>query len=308
MRSAAKSSNDEKPPLAPPRDREQGLALLAVLWIIASGSLLVASFNMNVRSGLSFVRSEVQLSQTDALLDAGLEIAATRLIDQEPSRRWKPDGLWRTVTFAGTQIRIRVQDPNGLVDLNKADETLLLDFFKGFGVNANEAKLITDRIVVARGQTPGATEDITDEEGASTKRAAAAARFMDVGQLRQIEGMSIDLFRRVSPFMTVFSSDGSVNPLTAPKEVYGILAKRLSADARTRREEFQAGQKNPNTSTAKDDEEQAPDDFGPAFTITIEAPGAGKGNTTGKTFVIATGLDPGLPYRVLSVRPSATQR
>lgn len=308
MRTVAPNSNDEKPALAPPRDREQGLALLAVLWIIASATLLVASFNMNVRSGLSFVRSEVQLSQTDALLDAGLEIAATRLIDQEPSRRWKPDGLWRTLTFAGAPIRIRVQDPNGLVDLNKADEALLLEFFKGFGVNANEAKLITDRIIVARGQTPGATEDLTDDEGAGAKRAAAAARFMDVGQLRQIEGMSIDLFRRVSPFMTVFGSDGSVNPLTAPNEVYGILSKRLSADARTRREEFQASQKNPNPSADKDDEEQRTDDFGPAFTITVEGPSTGRNNATGKTFVIATGLDPGLPYRILSVRPAATQR
>lgn len=301
----APGQNELGTPETAHREDESGLALLAVLWIIASGTLLVAAFNMNVRSGLSFVRSEVQLSQADALIDAGLEIAATRIVDQEPSRRWLPDGIWRTVTFAGTSIRIRIQDPNGLLDLNKADEKLLLDFFKTFAANANEAKMITDRIVVARGETPGAKHADTDAD--TTKRNAPSSHFVDVGQLRQIEGMSIALFRRVAPFMTVFNVDGIVNPLTSPDEVYNILSKDLGADAQIRREAFKAGRKLKNPDNT-DGGERAPNEFGPAFAVTVEVlGGTGKGSTVGKTFVIAIGLDATLPYRLVSARPASAQ-
>jgi general secretion pathway protein K len=287
---------------------EQGLALLAVLWIIASATLLVASFNVNVRSGLSFIRSEVKLSQSENLLDAGLEIAVTRLIDEEASRQWHPDGQWRTIAFAGSSLRIRIQDPNGLVDLNKADEKLLLEFFKRFGANANQAKLITDRIIIARGQKPGADADKSGDADRAAKPALSSP-FMDVGQLRQIEGMSIDLFRRVAPFMTVFSFDGSINPLTAPAEVFAVSG--AGRDERARREAFQsgqAGQAGRSVSSKSDGAEIKADDFGPAYAITIEAATVDNNYNASKTFVIATGLDQSLPYRLLSVRPVPDQR
>jgi len=289
-------------PDRPQRLHEQGLALIAVLWFIASGTLLVAAFNVNVRSGLAFVRSEVQLSQTDSLLDAGLEIAATRLIDGEPARRWYPDGLWHTVAFSGSSLRIRIQDPNGLVDLNKADEKTLLAFFKRFAANANEAKLISDRIVVARGEIPGKAADANDEDPGSEKKRARKSTFMDVGQLRQIEGMSMDLFRRVGPLMTVFSFDGSINPLTAPEEIFAASPSARNADARARRDAFRAGRR--GKSDPDKGEGAEADDFGPGYTITVEAQTADNRYSSNKTYVIAIGLDQALPYRILSIRPS----
>jgi general secretion pathway protein K len=287
------------------RPREQGLALLAVLWIIASGALLVASFNVNVRSGLSFVRSEVQLSQTESLLDAGLEIAAARLIDEEPTRQWRPDGHWRTISFAGSTLRIRIEDPNGLIDLNKADEKLLLEFFKRYAANAGEAKLITERIIVARGQTPGADAS-TEEDPGSPRQTALATPFVDVGQLRQIEGMSMDLFRKVAPSMTVFSYDGSVNPLTAPEAVFAVSTASRDARERAQRDAFQSGQTGRGGTGDADDVDA--DDFGPAYTVTVEAATAANKYSASKTYVIATGLDQTLPYRILSIRPVSQQR
>lgn len=281
------------------REREKGLALLAVLWIIASGTLLVASFNVAVRSGLSFIRSEVQLTRTDALLDAGLEIAATRLIDEDAARRWHPDGRWRDIGFADSKLRIRIQDPNGLIDLNKADEALLMAFFRHFAANAAEAKLITERIIIARGEKPG-TGALTGDRPANANSAARAA-FMDVGQLRQIEGMRIELFRAVAPFMTVFSHDGSVNPLTAPEDVF--LATPASRDVATRaqRDVFTAARNGTGSASALADVEA--DQFGPAYTVSVEAEMAGSAYRARKTFVIATGLDATVPYSVLSIRP-----
>ena len=79
-------------PAAADSSRERGLALLVVLWIIVSATLLVTSFNATVRSGATFVASEVQLAKTEAALDAGAEIAAAHLIDTVKARRWTGDG------------------------------------------------------------------------------------------------------------------------------------------------------------------------------------------------------------------------
>lgn len=294
-------------PRSSDRTNEHGLALLVVLWLIASGTLLVASFNSTVRSGVSFVRSEVQLSQLDSLLDAGVEIAATRLIDEQSARRWRPDGGAHTVDFAGSRLRIRIQDPNGLVDLNKADEKLLFEFFKRFTATVSDARLIRDRIIIARGEMPG-TEggrpSQADGGGGERKRALTTA-FMDVGQLRQISGVSMDLFRSTAQFLTVFSRDGSINPLTAPEETFAISPSARDPEARAQRTAFLTGGTARSVNSGPDDEDAAKvDDFGPAFIVMVEAADADGNTIAGKTFVIATGLDQNAPYRMLSVRPS----
>ncbi len=172
---------------APPRqsnNREQGVALIVVLWIIAVGTMLVAAFNATVRSGAAFVASEVQLSHMDGLLDAGLEIAASRLIDK--SGRWRADGKSHTVPFGGTTLKIRIDDPNGLIDLNKTSEDVLTEFFTSFAANPGLAKQITTAIVETRkGQTgEDAAQPAPDDPNA--QNTAPGMPFVDVGQLRDI--------------------------------------------------------------------------------------------------------------------------
>ncbi len=107
MMHAAKRSDRSTPA------RERGMALLVVLWIIVAAALIVSAFNATVKSGVSFIGSEVQLSKTEALLDAGVEIAAARLIDEEEARRWVPDGRSYTVAFAGAELAIAITDTGG---------------------------------------------------------------------------------------------------------------------------------------------------------------------------------------------------
>ena len=79
---------------------QRGLALLVVLWIIASATLLVSAFGVTARSGASLASSEIEMTKVEALLDAGAEIAATHLIDDREDLRWRADGRPRSVAFA----------------------------------------------------------------------------------------------------------------------------------------------------------------------------------------------------------------
>ncbi len=69
------------------------------------------TFNATVRSGLSFVRAEVGLSHSEAVLDAGVEIAVARLIDEDQGKpmvaRW---AILIRLKFVGHHLRIRIKD------------------------------------------------------------------------------------------------------------------------------------------------------------------------------------------------------
>ena len=149
MMHAAKRTH-QKPPA-----RERGMALLVVLWIVVAAALIVSAFNATVQSGVSFIGSEVQLSKSEALLDAGVEIAVSRLIDEEESRRWVPDARPYTVEFAGAKLAISIRDAGGDIDINKSDQELLMGLLRQFAGSEAKAGRLRDRILLARGEMPG---------------------------------------------------------------------------------------------------------------------------------------------------------
>lgn len=156
---------------------QRGMALLVVLWIVASAALLVSAFNTIARSGASFVASEVQLSKTEALLEAGVEIAASQLLGEKEQRGWQADGRPHVVTYDGVDLVISVRDPNGLVDLNQADGELLLGLLRTQGASESEATRIRDAVLRARGEK---AEDVGKKSPkAGTPNAAATKAGFD---------------------------------------------------------------------------------------------------------------------------------
>jgi general secretion pathway protein K len=288
------------------RSGERGIALLVVLWIIAGATLLVVSFNATVRSGLSFVSSEVGLSKADAVIDAGLEIAVARLIDEEEGRRWLPDGIAREISFADRRLKIRISDPNGLVDLNKADDQLLLEFFKQFTDTPSRARTIRDDIKAAREDAAkarrGADSFASKDPGADdSDPAGKALPFMDVTEARTLKGMTPDLYRRVAPFLTVYSTNGEINRLTAPEEILAASPQLRGLDLDEKRKAFLSG-RGSQSSTGDQKDTNSYDQFGPAYIVEVSTGSPGEKYSARKSFVIAIGLDTGSAFHILSIK------
>jgi general secretion pathway protein K len=289
------------------------MALLVVLWIVVAAALIVSAFNATVRSGVSFVSSEVELAQVEALLDAGTEIAAARLIDDDEARRWLPDGSPHVVSFAGADIAIRISDANGLVDLNKADKELLLGLLRQFAGSEAKAKRLRDRILQARKPDEGdaggdarITGSKPREQVGGTERTAGAnalPAFIDIAELRGIEGMTTELYRTLAPFVTVYSRDGRINPLAAPDVVIAAIPGLARADVDTLRSTAAA----PKESDAAliDIAQRAgaylTDAAGPAYLVSVEVRKS-KGSA-GRVSVLAPELDQQAPYRLIAKRP-----
>lgn len=310
-------SNRTAPTPLADRSGERGVALLVVLWVMAAATMLVMAFNATVRSGLSFVRAEVGLSQSEAIADAGVEIAVARLIDENAAQKWFPDGETRSVDFAGRRLHIRITDPNGLVDLNKADKALLLEFFKRSASSDSTARVLTDQIIAARNAAEKASRNLVRSANLAAPSFSEfdvrphAPAFLDVGEARRLDGMSAALYRKVAPFLTVYSADGSINPLSAPDEVLQADPKLRGIDVSAERKAFRAGRSGAASSsqgTGNDiagnnvNDADRKDGFGPAYVIEVESAGANDKYAFKRTVVVAIGLDSGAPYRTIAVK------
>jgi general secretion pathway protein K len=289
--------------------RQRGLALLIVLWIIVAAALLVSAFNAAVKSGVAFVGSEVQLVKTEALLDAGAEIAAGRLIDEEEARRWVPDGSRHTVSFAGSALSISIRGTNGRIDLNKADKELLMGLLRQFAGSEAQAGRLRDRIVQARGLRQGEKAARVVRDAANEDPDAAASgdvpAFVDVAQLRTLTGMTPELYRAIAPYVTVYSGDGRINPTAAPDAVLMSMPGLTRDDV----EKIKASAKAPKDSDgARLDLAEAArgyltDEPGSAYLVTVEVMAPGAEHAAASVYVVAPALDGDAPYRLIARRP-----
>lgn len=280
--------------------REQGFVLLVVLWVVTSAILLVSSFNAAVRSGAASAVSEVGLSELNVLLNAGLEIAAAHLIDNDEKRRWRGDGTPHSINFSGAELTITITDADGLVDLNKSDGKLLRSLFEQFTKSISKATQYTDVIMQARAAASRDRNAVgSAAAGLPGEGRIPTAAFVDVWQLGRAEGIPREVFDQVAPFLTVYSADGTIYPQTAPRQVLEAIPNLNSADIEKVRYADKAAlvdlmAKSPDFLTYKK---------GAADLVTIRAHRPSENYSAIRTVVVAIGIDPGAPYRVLARWP-----
>ena len=299
------------------RNRERGMALLVVLWGVTAAALLVSAFNVVARSGASFISSEVALTEAEALADAGLEIAAAHLIDDDKGRRWRADGTPRRLVLGDAELIIAIDDPNGLIDVNKAGREVLLGLLSRAMGEPEDAEAMLEGILRMRGQgvaeatatapetQPTSESPVTPAEQATAKPAAPKLRILDVTELRRMDGMPPALYRQIAPYLTVYSRDGRINPFNAPRAVLAALPGLSETDI----ERFLAGK-----SREGSDEQPIPSSLGkagaflaggsgPAYIVSVAVGTPGRNFVLGRQFVIATGIDANAPYRLLATKP-----
>lgn len=215
--------------------RQQGLALVMVLWLVVLLSVIAGGHVTNVHTESRLAASHVYMAKSRAAVEAGINLAILDLLSAADERFWGLDGTTREVGIDNRRIRVAIRDASGFLDLNTADPTLLKALLDALDVEDDRR----DRIVAAILDWRDA-DDATRLNGAEAADYATAGLdwtpangpFSGVEELRYVLGMSDTLFDEMAPFVTVYSDRAGLNiEFAAPLLIEAVAGRTVELGA-----------------------------------------------------------------------------
>lgn len=192
------------------RRHQQGIALIAVLWIVAALSIIVTGVVHSVRSEVRLIHHTRQAVEGLALGEAAIALALQDISvrPERPTRLTQMD-----VAYLGHAMQVEIIPLSGLIDINSAPESLLESLYAVAGAkDAAAAAALAEATVQVR----------SERDARGREKGFEAAQ-----DLLRVPGFDFDLYARLSPLITAEAqgSGGKVNPQAAPKEVLAVLAQ-----------------------------------------------------------------------------------
>lgn len=206
---------------------QNGVALILVLWMLALLTVIANSMVASMRSEVQVAANLVSSARAEAAADAGVfkAILALSIPGADP-QQWQGNDLAHDWAFGDARMSITIVDEGGKIDLNAAPETLLASMFRSVGMDTDSADGLADAISDWRD-----ADDLRHPHGAEREEYVAAGmesgprngKFESIEELRQVLGMSNDVFQRVAPLITVNSGQPGVDSSVAPRGVLMAL-------------------------------------------------------------------------------------
>lgn len=193
-----------------PSQRQHGIALIAVLWVVAALGIMVVGM-MHVVKGEIRLASQLQRAVMDSgLADAAIRVALQKTL-QANVKQFKSFQS-TVVTVFDREVQVDFIPLNGMINLNSAPISLLTDAFKyAAGLPEEQATALAQGIELERKKP-------------NTK--GEAAKLHGVEDLLRISGMDYSTYAQVkSIFTTDLEDTQRVNPLAATWEVLNVLAQ-----------------------------------------------------------------------------------
>lgn len=207
----------------PYQAKEQGVALVIVLWTVALLTVIAGNFVFAMRTETSATRNAVSVARAEAIANGAVHRALYETFKPPiDANSWKADGRVREWDRDGVKIKVVMMDESGKIDLNMSSDALLKGLLLSVGVDAPRVERLLDAILDWRDvdslpRPNGAESDAY--RAAGLKYEPANAPFEAVEQLQQVLGMSPEIYHRIAPFLTVYSKQPGVNTLVAPRGV-----------------------------------------------------------------------------------------
>ena len=207
-------------------NRQNGIALVLVLWVLLLLTIITGSFALMAR--MDRLEAHALLSGTQARLsaEAAINLAVLALRDPEDETRMIADGRMYQQYLDGILIEVNATDERGKLDINATDELTLVNMFSGHGLEMAEAEILAAAVMDWRDadeleRVNGAEEDAYLAAGLEV--GPANRPFMMTEELLQVIGMPYEFYRKLEPGITVFSRAGQPDPAFAPVEALMAL-------------------------------------------------------------------------------------
>ncbi|MBP2276195.1 MULTISPECIES: general secretion pathway protein GspK [Sphingomonas] len=188
------------------KPREEGYALVAAVASIAVFSTMALIVLSAVRMSLADVGAEQAQMRAVAAADAGIAFSLSRLLANDATERWSPDGRTRTMRFADADLRIAIEDERGKVPLGRLNEQQASKLLEQAGLSG-------DRLLIARDSLLDWIDDDSEKRpfGAEAPyyRAVgifpAGGRIASVEELALVRGFDATTIERIRPYVTTYT-------------------------------------------------------------------------------------------------------
>lgn len=201
--------------------RQEGTALVLVLWMLSLMSIIAVSYTLTVRNEIMLVNNMVRGSEARALAEAGIWTIID-VMANESAGQFYADGEPLEMILGGSVIRISVEDESGRIDLNTSDEALLTGMVESSAVPKRIQGMIVDQILDWRDRDSeprkeGAEDNVYTATG--IKRGPKNDAFNTVEELKEIPSITPEIFNSLEPLLTVHSQEKGINYTTASRQV-----------------------------------------------------------------------------------------
>ena len=211
-------------------DPRRGAVLVAVLWSISLLAALAMAASVTFRSFTGVMSVDRHRVERDALITAGLEVAAGEMLNGATMLR----DLELTANLATGSVRARLNDEGGRIDITKAPAEVLAALLRSVGAPPATAGSAANAIVEQRGNSNANTNANANTSTNAARRAPVptpapvpTTHEQALAGIGRIAGMRAQWLAAIAPLTTIYGSD-TVNPLTAPR---GVIAALPGVDA-----------------------------------------------------------------------------
>ena len=272
--------------------RPDGMALIAVLWLVAAMSIIISGIVRTVRIEAQTVGMQRQTVVASAKADAAILLALQHLHARQKAISRHLQTL--PVEFDGTTYEVLVAPLNGLIDINTASASLLADLFQ-FAANVSQQEAQTLAQATLSSRRLKNAKNI--EQG-----------FESIADLMRVPGIDYGIYDKVRQLVTVAIKGGSgrVNPLASPLSVLTVLTTGNDARANQFISQRDAAPDNVDTTFFKPDSIDMSASTSLKLQVDVELP---DGTLLQKDWHILWAADPrsSLPWRVLGTHQMLLQ-
>lgn len=185
-------------------------------------SLIALSVLSTTREDLQLARNLVDSAKARQLAQSGISLAIMRLLDPAIAERPRGDGAPLLLALPDGRLSLEIQDEGGKIDVNAAPVQLLAGLFRRAGLDDGAAQDLA--AALADWRSPGRLGAPPSPRDDSYRRGGLAylpphKPLQSVEELRNLLGMTPELYRRIRPYLTVYSRRIDVNVATAPRDV-----------------------------------------------------------------------------------------
>ncbi len=211
----------------------KGAALILVLWLVASLSLVVMASSRGIRQQTQRAALDLERLRAESVLDAAIQLTAQRMLAEKSA-----DSVYRIqrLPMGSSDIWVEVIPSGGLVDVNVASEALLQALFqRAGGLSPGEAAILTSRVrdFIDPDDTPGGVggAEAAQYRAAGWPSTPRNGALDDLSELRSVLGMTSELYEIIAPHLGI-NGQQRIEIDSAPPALIDVLSGQPGLGAR----------------------------------------------------------------------------